>query len=229
MIKRLYFIVSVMLAYIVCFSTSFYTVRAEVLSDSLIMVLVANHDSNYVDIDVNLVKNTGIAGMVLTLDYRQDVFEFVSYEEGAALGKLNLMVTELTEDKTIPIVFNWLSNDGPFNNDDSEGNVLKLRFALKEGVPSGKYSIGFGNERQIMYVENGNLGYKSAMISKVLLSVEENAIAETETVDESSQSSISGGWIAGIIISSAALLTFATLLVVKIFKSKRGKGNWSKI
>ena len=57
----------------------------------------------------------------------------------------------------------------------------------------------------------------------------ENAISETEIIDDTNQSGMSGWLIAVIAVSSVAVLTFAALLFIKIFRNKRGKGNWSKI
>lgn len=228
--KRLSFMVLIVMASVFCFSTSLHAVNAEVSSDSLIMALVANHDRNRIDIDVNMVKNTGVSGMTLELDYSKDVFEFIGYEKGAALDKLDLMSTNLDDDNSLPVKFNWFGNSGEIKNDESVGTVLKLGFVLKQGVKSGKYSIGFKhNDGDIVYVENGNAVSKNALISKVLIGVAENAISETEIIDEANQSGMSGWLIAGIAASSAAVVMFAVLLAVKIFRNKRGKGNWSKI
>ncbi len=227
--KRLSFMVLIVMASIFCFSTSLRAVYADVSSDSLIMALVANHDQNQIEIDVKMIKNTGVSAMTLELDYGKDVFEFVGYEKGTALDKLDLMSTGPNTDETSSIKFNWFSVGNEFN-DESIGTVLKLKFMLKDGVQSGKYSIGFKhNGGDIAYIENGNVVSKNAIISKVLISIAENTISGTETVDDTNQGGTNGWFIVGIVATSVAVAAFASVLTVKIIKKRRGKGNWSKI
>jgi|GEM_PF-4621737 len=206
-----------------------------VSSGSLVMVLVESHDSDKIEIQVRMIQNTGVSAMTLELVYDKNVFDFIDYEKGPALSDLDLISTDLGEDKTLPIKFNWLYKGNDFKNDESVGTILILNFKLKDNVESGKYAISFNHgDGDIAYVDNGNVEAKSAIISQALVTVSDNAISGAEIVDapQYPDDGKDGGnalLIVGIIACAVAVAALATVLIIKFIKKKRGKGNWSEV
>ena len=223
-------LVAIMLLF--SFYTSANNVFATSLSDSIILQLTETHTENQIDIDVKLVTNTGISAMTLELVYNKDVFEYNGYEKssgtGAALENLDLIVTDLSNDATLPVKFNWLNQN--VYNDFTTGNILKLHFKLKSNIPSGNYKIGFKyDDGDIVYIQNNNPNSKSAIISKAVVSVAENKITKTEIV-ETEAKDINALLIVGIVLAgSAAVAATIFVSIKKIKKQKRKNKNWVKI
>ena len=223
-------LVAIMLLF--SFYTSANNVFATSLSDSIILQLTETHTENQIDIDVKLVTNTGISAMTLELVYNKDVFEYNGYEKssgtGAALENLDLISTDLSNNETLPVKFNWLNQN--VENDFSTGNILKLHFKLKSNTRSGNYKIGFKYESgDIVYIENNNPNSKSAIISKAVVSVAENKITKTEIV-ETEAKDVNALLIVGIVLAgSAAVAATIFVSIKKIKKQKRKNKNWVKI
>ena len=234
-LQSVFVIVVIALAAFFCSAAPYRTAHAEISSGRLIMSMVETHDNERIEIEVRLIRNTGVSAMTLELEYDKEAFDFLDYQKGTALDKLDLMSTNLDEDKTLPIRFNWFSSGREFSNDESTGTILKLGFALKDGAESGKYDIGFKyNEGDISYVYNGNPAAKSAVISKAVVSIADSKISGAEIVsdpipDEGDKREVNGWLIAGIVTLSVALVALAVVLIVKFKIGKRGKGNWSKV
>ena len=203
-------------------------VFASELSDSIIMRLTETHSNSDIEITVKLVTNTGVSGMTLELVYNKNVFEYAGYEKGSALENLDLISTNASADSTLPIKFNWYNQN--LYNDFSTGNILKLHFTLKPNALSGEYEIGFKyDDGDIMYIENSNISSKSAIISKAIVNVSENKIAETQIVEGSNESQTNILLILGIVTFSISVVAVTTLFVIKIKKEKARKKNWLKI
>ena len=206
------------------------------LSDSIVLHLTESHTDNQIVINANLVTNSGVSAMTLELVYDNSVFEFTNYERGQALNKLDLLSTNLSEDPTLPVKFNWFNQNPDVDNDFSTGNLLKLYFTLKSDCLSGEYNIGFTYNPQgdIVYVGNSNPTAKSAIIDKVVVNVADNIITETEIEDPEKKSETSDGkvnlfLIVGIAVSSVALVALIIFVVVRIRKGKRRQKNWLKL
>lgn len=166
--------------------------------------------------------------MTLELVYNKNVFEYAGYEKGSALENLDLISTNTSADSTLPIKFNWYNQN--LYNDFSTGNILKLHFTLKPNALSGEYEIGFKyDDGDIMYIENSNISSKSAIISKAIVNVSENKIAETQIVEGSNESQTNILLILGIVTFSISVVAVTTLFVIKIKKEKARKKNWLKI
>ncbi len=229
--KRFYFVFFAMMLSFFCAIAPISAASAEISADSLIMTLAESHDEDEINVDLKMVTNTGVYAMALELVYDKNVFEYLGYERGEALEKLDLMQTDLSKDKTLPVKFSWLVTGRQMENDDSVGVILKLKFALKQGAKRGKYSIGFKyNDGNIAYIANGNVVKKSAIIgSKVSVSVAGHEISDTEIVENTNQEDGNGWLIAGIAVASAAVIAIVTILIIRTIKKKRGTGNWSEI
>ena len=204
------------------------SVYADSLSDSLVMQLVENHTENQINIDVKMVSNTGVSAMTLELVFDRNIFEFMGYQKGTALALLDLMSTDLSANNSLPIKFNWFSNE--IKNDKSTGIILKLRFKLKENSKSGEYDIGFRYKGgDISYVENGNVFSKSAIISKAKISVNDKKISNAEIIETQNENNFSTLSICIIVVILIALVTISAILMIKRKNKKRSKDNWLKI
>ena len=206
------------------------TASAADLSDNIVLQLTETHTENEIVINANLVTNTGISAMTLELVYDNTVFEFRGYEQGAALGQLDLMSTDLSHDPTLPVKFNWFNVNPKVENDFSTGNLLQLHFALKSDSQNGKYEIGFKYDPQSDIVYN-NASTKTAAIGKAVVNVETNQIRKIEIENaETSSGRVNVPLIVGISIAAVAVLgTVITVLVIKTRKEKRKKKNWLKL
>ena len=202
------------------------TVFAAKLSDNLIMRLTETHTESQIDINVKLVTNTGVSGMTLELVYDKNVFVYDGYQKGAALESLDLMSTDLSENPTLPVKFNWFSQNA--SNDFSTGNILKLHFHLKPNAPAGEYEIGFRyNNGDIIYIDNSPANSKSAVISKAVVNIAENKISDTAIVEEAKHTNVF--LILGIVAISISVVVGTIVLVKKIKKEKARKKNWLEV
>ena len=200
------------------------------LSDNIVLQLTETHTEDQIVIDANLIVNTGISAMTLELVYDKTVLEFTGYQEGTALGQLDLMSTDLSRDPTLPVKFNWFNQNPEVENDFSTGNLLQIRFALKPDSQSGKYEIGFKYDPEGGIVYN-NVSPKAAAIGKAIVNVETNKITKIEIEKaESSGKRVNIPLIVGVAVAAVAVSgAVITVLVIKTRKEKRKKKNWLKL
>ncbi len=198
------------------------------LSDSIVLHLTATHTDNQVVINVNMITNTGISGMTLELTYDRNVFEFDGYAQGQALD-MDLISTDLSEDPTLPIRFNWLKQNSDIGNDFSTGNILRLYFTLKSDCQGGSYEIGLKNVETV-YIKNNNPTLKSAIIDKAVINIAENKITEIEIKEAETTGGANLGLIIGAAVFAVAAVSAAVaVLVVKIRKGNRRRKSWLKL
>ena len=208
-------------------STTAGTVFAASLSDRLIIQLTETHTESQIDINVKLVTNTGVSGMTLELLYNQNVFEFNGYDRGTALENLDLISTDLSVDPTLPVKFNWLTQN--VSNDFSTGTILTIHFNLKPNSSSGEYEIGFKyNTGDIIYIDNYHTQSKSAIISKAVVNISENKITDTKIVEASTHGDTNWFLIIGVSAIAISIVTATTLIIMKNKRKKRKK-NWLEI
>ncbi len=226
--KTVVFLVSVFLLLSVLSSAS--TVFATDLSDNIVLQLTETHTDNEIVINVNLVTNTGISAMTLELVFDNTAFEFQGYQQGTALGKLDLISTDLSGDPTLPVKFNWFNQNPEVDNDFSTGHLLQLHFALKPDSRSGEYEIGFKYDPESDIVYN-NVNTKSAAIGKAVVNIETNQIREIEIQNAKTTSGRATVFlIVGISVAVAAALgAVITVLVIRTRKKKGKKENWLKL
>lgn len=197
------------------------------LSDSVVLQLTETHTDSQIDINVKLFTNTGISSMTLELYYNRSIFEYNNYDRGTALSDFDLMVTDLSQDPTLPIKFNWFNQD--VENDFSKGSILRIHFNLKSNCPSGQYEIGFINS-DATYIDNGNPYRKSAIASKAVIDIAKNKISETEIVDGPISEGVSSTLlVVGIVVAVISASVAVTLILVKRKNRKGRKKDWLKI
>lgn len=92
-----------------------------------------------ITVDMNLVENTGIASMLVEIEYDKSVLEFVSAENGDVfdIGSFNGPDTE-SNDK----VLTW-QNGTLTQNITETGKLAVLKFKVKEEATVGSYEIVF--------------------------------------------------------------------------------------
>ena len=227
--KTVVFLISVLLLLAVVGTAS--TTFAADLSDNIVLQLTGTHTDDQIVINANLVTNTGISAMTLELVYDNSVFEFVGYEKGQALERLDLMSTNLSQDPTLPVKFNWFNQDSGFDNDFSTGNLLRLYFNLKPDSRGGETEIGFKYDPQsdVVYLSGNHPQTKYAAVGKAVVNVEQNRITEIE-IKDAIEKSVNLPLIIGIAVSATVLLGgAAALLIIKIRKERRKKKNWLKL
>ena len=202
------------------------------LSDSIVLHLTETHSDNQIIINVNLITNTGVSGMTLELVYDRGVFEFTGFDQGQALNSLDLVSTDLSEDPTLPVKFNWFNQNTDIGNDFSTGNLLKLYFTLKPDCQGGEYGISFRYQQgDIVYIAKNHPNTKSAIIDKAVVNVSENKITEIEIQQfETSDDGVNVGLIVGAAVFAVAAVS--AVVVVLIVRKRKGKGrrkNWLKL
>lgn len=202
------------------------------LSESIVLRLTEEHTDNKIDIDVNLITNTGITGMTLELSYDKDVFSFDGFEEGVKLGDMDLVSSGEKVDSQRGEAFNWMSQN--VENVFTTGKILRLHFTLKDGVTAGKYEIGFknGKEGDVTYVLNNNPVSKTAITSKAVVNVGENGISEIEIKNDEQDNNASDGalpWIIGGAVLALGGGTAVTVILIKRAKKNRRSKNWVKL
>ena len=206
-------------------------VNAASLSDNVVIRLAGNHSESRIEINVNMLTNTGVSAMTLELVYDKTVFEFEYYERGSALEELDLISTDLSADPSLPVKFNWMSQN--VENDFSTGTMLRLYFKLKEGVPAGRYEIGFksNDKGDVVYIENDTPNSKSAIIAKAVVNIAENKITEIEIESDQSQETPNLALlITSISLAVVAIGALVTILIVRKKRDeRRRKENWLKI
>ncbi|MBO7527806.1 MAG: hypothetical protein J6T74_07965 [Clostridia bacterium] len=229
-------IIGLFVAVLLLFSMPKFVAYASDLSDSIILQLTEAHTDNQIDINVNMITNTGILDMVLELDYDKSIFTFTGYEQKPGFALVSnfseLISTPLSSERTSPIRFSWLNKTQ--SNDFSTGNLLKLHFTLNQDVSAGEYKIGFrcdGNNSYVTYADNNVQSglLKSAVISRAVVRVDEKKITKTQIV-ESAEENNKLPLILGIVLIGLALIIVSVVLtVLKIRKRKRKNKNWVKI
>lgn len=204
-------------------------VYAASLSDSVIIQLTESHTDKQIDIKAKLISNSGISGMTLELMYDREIFDYVGYDAGQALSELDLMTTDLSSNASLPVRFNWFSQN--IINDTSTGNFLTVHLKLRDNAKSGKYEVKFryGNGDISYIAEDGVPHSKKAIISKASIKINENGISNATIVEENPI--IDTSTLILIIGISAISLsaTVATIVIIKLKKSNKRKKDWLEI
>lgn len=94
---------------------------------------------NEVVITAELLKNTGLNGLILTLNYDRDVLEFNSFENLEALSIMQFDTTNLQNIQSENFKFYYEFSENIYNT----GNFLKLYFTLKQDIDNGIYNVWF--------------------------------------------------------------------------------------
>ena len=108
------------------YGTFFFDVPLEKLSPEIIISSAAALTGDTLTLEMRLVNNPGVAGLVLTLDYDTSVFELLTVTNGTLIAEL---------DHGLNLSWNM---DG---NCTDDGVLCTLTFRIAENAPAGSYSI----------------------------------------------------------------------------------------
>lgn len=125
-------------------------------------------DGDNLVVNVDIADNNGIATMKLALTYDQTALTLVGVERGTALGDMILSQSGTLD--TAPYTLMWMADDNCYD----EGNALKLRFAVKDGVSSGAYDVAltYNRSTDVTYFDNNkSLCFTAVDINRFTLPV----------------------------------------------------------
>ena len=98
----------------------------------------ARIDGGYAYVNVTVVRNPSLSGMVLTLDYDKTALTFAGFERGSAFGSLQFDHTDTTQGYAAdPFRFYYEHS----SNTSETGLLLVLKFKINENVSGGVYSV----------------------------------------------------------------------------------------
>ena len=128
------------------FASPLQILAAEEGNTVLIMKGKENVETQEIEIDVMVEENTGVCGMLLSLEYDTSVFTLVGLEYGTVFSSLYPIHTNTETEQGYGIYPFKISYQGE-ENDTSTGHMMTLRFRVKDNVPDGSYTIALRYER----------------------------------------------------------------------------------
>ena len=186
------------------------------------------------EIDVVVEENSGVSGMLLSLEYDTSALALIGMEYGPALSSLSPLHTNTdTPDgyAVYPFKLTYLGEE----NDTSTGRMMTLRFRVKEDAADGVYTIALQHERDrdVTYLEDGEIRTKNLLIGDAKVTISEHEIVKIEDALHTGAQDMDAGnarviwpWIlvGGTLTVGGAGVLLTTLLIKR---SKRKK--WTKI
>lgn len=125
-------------------------------------------DGDNLVVNVDIADNNGIATMKLALIYDQTALTLVDVQRCEALADMYLSTSGTFD--TTPYTLMWTSDVNCYD----EGNALKLRFAVKDGVTSGAYDVAltYNRSTDVTYFDNNkSLCFTAVDINRFTLPV----------------------------------------------------------
>ena len=188
---------------------------------------------NEIEIDVVVEENSGVSGMLLSLEYDTSVFTLTDLEYGTAFSSLSPIHTNTATEQgygIYPFMISYLGDE----NDSSTGNMMTLRFRVKENAPDGSYHITFKYERDkdVSYLMDGKILTKNLLIDGAEITLKADKVVKIETYPDDQRqappdSKLITSWIWGAIGASVITAGCAVFVSVSIKHNKRKK--WTKI
>ena len=185
------------------------------------------------EIDVAVEENSGVSGMLLSLEYDTSVFTLIDLDYGTAFSSLSPIHTNTETEQgygIYPFMISYLGD----KNDTSTGIMMTLRFQVKENAPVGSYHITFKYERDkdVSYLKDGKILTKNLLIdgAKITLSSDKSVKIETYPDDQRSSTPESKPiviWVVGAIGVTAIGAGCAVL--VPVFRKHNKQKKWTKI
>lgn len=185
------------------------------------------------EIDVVVEENSGVSGMLLSLEYDTSALTLIGMEYGPALSSLSPLHTNTdTPDgyAVYPFKLTYLGEE----NDTSTGRMMTLRFRVTEDAADGVYTIALQHERDrdVTYLADGEIRTKNLLIGDAKVTISEHEIVKIEdALHTGAEESDAGGarviwpW---ILVGGALAVGGGILLTILLIKrSKRKK--WTKI
>ena len=119
-------------------------------------------------------------------------------------------------------------------NDTSTGNMMTLRFRVKENAPDGSYPITFKYERDkaVSYLKDGKILTKNLLIDGAEITLKSDKVVKIETYSDDQrqappESKPIALWIFGAIGASVIIAGCTVLISVLVKHNKQKK--WTKI
>lgn len=188
---------------------------------------------NEIAIDVMVEENTGICSMLLSLEYDTSVFTLIDLEYGTAFSSLSPIHTNTNTAEgygIYPFMISYLGD----KNDTSTGNMMTLRFRVKQNVPDGSYNITFKYERDkdISYLKDGKILTKNLLIDGAKITLSADKVAKIETYPDDQRQSAPENkpiviWVVGA-IGASVIVAGCTMLISVLIKHNKQK-KWTKI
>ena len=188
---------------------------------------------NEIEIDVVVEENSGVSGMLLSLEYDTSVFTLTDLEYGTAFSSLSPIHTNTETEQgygIYPFKISYLGDE----NDTSTGNMMTLRFRIKENAPDGSHHITFKYERDkdVSYLKDGKILTKNLLIDGAEITLKADKVVKIETYpDDQRQDPLDSNpimlWILGAIGASVIIAGCTVLISVLVKHNKQKK--WTKI
>ena len=188
---------------------------------------------NEIEIDVVVEENSGVSGMLLSLEYDTSVFTLTDLEYGTAFSSLSPIHTNTETEQgygIYPFKISYLGDE----NDTSTGNMMTLRFRIKENAPDGSHHITFKYERDkdVSYLKDGKILTKNLLIDGAEVTLKADKVVKIETYpDVQRQDPLDSNpimlWILGAIGASVIIVGCTVLISVLVKHNKQKK--WTKI
>ena len=225
----IFLIIGVMIT--MAFASPMYVLAAEG-NTVLVMKGRENTQTQEIEIDVTVEENTGVCGMLLTLEYDTSVFTLTGLEYGTAFSSLSPIHTNTETDEgygIYPFKITYLGEE----NDTSIGKMMTLRFSVKDNVPDGSYTITLKHDRDkdVTYLKNNEILTKNLLIDGARVTLSKNKITNIDSVSNNDQgeflNDFDGFWLP-VTIGSLVLISGLLLLISMLIKRKKFK-KWKKI
>lgn len=141
-----------------------------------LLLLSGKQEGEEIVVTVTLRNNEGISAMLLNLEYDRERLTLLGYQQEEALSDLDMIVSGNVE--VYPYVMTW-SGDA---NDDSNGKLLTLRFAVKEDVSGQAFvKFSYARDRDVNYYEGGELRTRNLMIDALRIDLSSGTAVSIET------------------------------------------------
>ena len=226
----IFFALCVMLTMV--FASPIHTLAAE---GSTVLVMKGRESAatREIEIEVKVEENSGVCGMLLSLEYDTSVFTLTGLEYGEAFSSLSPIHTNVETEEgygVYPFKITYLGDE----NDTSTGRMMTLRFRVKENVPNGKYTITLKHERDggVTYLKNNEILTKNLLIDGARITLSENKVTKIDTIKGSNGenglfSDSVAIWLP-VTVGGLVLVSGGFLLTSHLVKRKKSK-KWKKI
>ena len=214
------------------FASPLQILAAENGNTVLVMKGRENVETQEIEIDVMVEENTGVCGMLLSLEYDTSVFTLTGLEYGTALSSLAPIHTNTETDEgygIYPFKITYLGEQ----NDTSTGRMMTLRFRVKDGAPDGSYTIVLKHERDrdVTYLKDNAILTRNLLIDGARITLSGNKITLIDTVPSGdpggSENPSDTLWLP-ILIGALVLVGGASLLTAVWITRKKSR-KWKKI
>ncbi|MGN0813783.1 MAG: cohesin domain-containing protein [Candidatus Coproplasma sp.] len=189
-------------------------------SSPLVFSVNGTRQNDEIFATVKLVKNTGVTAMTLTVSYDSEVCEYIGYTKKSALSEMSFLASEQGSEKVI-----FLYDSSTLQNVTSTGELLELRFKLRENIPAGEYYIGLlTNECVAEYMDGKEAKTKSIIVDSLKVTVNgSGSVVEllTQESEDPTDNSEGLGTLAIVLISVGSAVVAAGIVVAVILLRRR--------